>query len=250
LTIGDVRASVAPGVGHLLVPSDELDVRFPGDRKPFSVRMRIVRASADRMAATFLAGTLEVVHHEATLTHAGDRTVLAESVRWEVPEQSGPFADSPLFRRFVRAVLARRLQGIRKLAVAWAGRPVVVGAAIVHRGRLLGQCRSYPARDAGRWELPGGRVEIAEQERDAVVRECREELAVEVTPGSRIGTDIPLPNGMVLRVYAAELVDPCAAPRAVEHREVRWFGPDELGGLDWLEADRLMVHSLRDLLRS
>jgi 8-oxo-dGTP diphosphatase len=126
---------------------------------------------------------------------------------------------------------------------------VVVGAAIVHRGRLLAQQRAWPAADAGRWELPGGRVEDGESETDALVRECAEELGVQVTPGPRIGGSVPLPGGRsVLRIYAATLISPGAEPRAVEHAAVRWLGADELTTVDWLDADRVLLPHLRALL--
>nr|WP_245775748.1 NUDIX domain-containing protein [Saccharopolyspora flava] len=138
---------------------------------------------------------------------------------------------------------------MRELAESWASRPVVVGTALVHEGRLLAQQRGYPAAHAGRWELPGGRVEPGETESDAVVRECREELDVEVRPTGRLGTDVPLDNGMLLRIHTAELVDAGQVPRAVEHREVRWLTAADLPALDWLDTDRVLLHHLRELLR-
>src|SRR5690606_41296970 len=67
-------------------------------------------------------------------------------------------------------------------------------AAIVRAGRLLAQQRGYPDHLAGQWELPGGRVEPGETEVDALVRECVEELGVQVRVGDRVGPDVPLPD--------------------------------------------------------
>lgn len=125
---------------------------------------------------------------------------------------------------------------------------VVVGTAIVRGGQVLAQQRSFPSDCAGRWEFPGGRVEPGESERDAVVRECREELGVEVLPGRMIGPDLPLANGMVLRVYTATLVDPAAVPAAVEHNAVRWVGAEDLDDLPWLDADLALLPDLRTVL--
>lgn len=125
---------------------------------------------------------------------------------------------------------------------------VVVGAAIVRSGRLLAQQRAWPAADAGRWELPGGRVEDGESDLDALVRECVEELGVRVVPGRRIG-GVPLPGGhLVLRVYAATLAEPHAEPRAVEHVTLRWLDTEGLTTVDWLDADRVLLPQLRALL--
>lgn len=69
-----------------------------------------------------------------------------------------------------------------------APRPTVaVGAVVVDgEGRLLVVRRGRePA--AGRWTLPGGRVEAGEAVADAVVREVAEETGLQVAPGDLVG---------------------------------------------------------------
>ncbi len=106
---------------------------------------------------------------------------------------------------------------------------MVVATALRRDGRLLIAQRTRPAALAGRWELPGGRVEPGESEPAAVRRECREELGVPVLVGGRIGTDLPIDAG-VLRVHLAELAPDAPEPRPLEHAALRWVGPDELAG--------------------
>jgi 8-oxo-dGTP diphosphatase len=129
-------------------------------------------------------------------------------------------------------------------------RRLVVAAAVLHQGRVLAQQRAHPPATAGRWELPGGRLEPDESAWDALVRECREELAVEIVPGEQLGPDVPLPGGDVLRVHAARLADPTAQPVPVEHVALRWVDVTELAGLDWLDADRAVLPDLEALLRT
>ncbi|HWB37911.1 MAG TPA: (deoxy)nucleoside triphosphate pyrophosphohydrolase [Rugosimonospora sp.] len=126
---------------------------------------------------------------------------------------------------------------------------VIVGAAIIADGRVLGCARAEPPEMYGRWEFPGGKVEPGESEVEALVRECVEELGVLVRVGDRIGEDVPLGHGWaLLRVYAAELVDG-AQPQRLEHAELRWLGPDELDSVDWLPADAPIVAALRPVLK-
>lgn len=116
---------------------------------------------------------------------------------------------------------------------------VVVGAALRDAaGRLLAARRVTPPG----WEFPGGKVEPGETEPAALVRECREELGVDVEVGHRVGPDVPMPGGLVLRVWTARPVG--GQPVRLEHAELRWLAPDQLHTVDWLPADRPVVTAL------
>jgi 8-oxo-dGTP diphosphatase len=124
-------------------------------------------------------------------------------------------------------------------------RVVVVAGALYAGERLLAARRSAPAELAGRWELPGGKVEPGEPPTDALVRELREELGVEVGELTRVPGEWPLKPGYVLRVWRARLLD--GEPRPLQdHDELRWLGPHEVWSVDWLEQD---VPAVREVLR-
>jgi 8-oxo-dGTP diphosphatase len=152
-------------------------------------------------------------------------------------------------RSRVLAALTALADGVRTRALALADAPVVVGTAIVRGRCLLAQQRSYPADAAGLWELPGGRVEPGESDEDAVVRECAEELGVKVAVGEPVGPDVALPNGMLLRIHRATLVDEDARPHPHDHADLRWLTAGRLGSVPWLPADRVLLPALRRLLR-
>ena len=122
---------------------------------------------------------------------------------------------------------------------------LVVGAAIVRSGRLLVAQRAYPADLAGKWELPGGKVEPGESPAAALVRECREELGIELRVGAQVGADLPIPGGRLLRVFFAEAD---VEPTAREHAALTWATADEIPELDWLPADRPLVPQLLTLV--
>ncbi|WEH35652.1 (deoxy)nucleoside triphosphate pyrophosphohydrolase [Streptomyces sp. AM 4-1-1] len=117
---------------------------------------------------------------------------------------------------------------------------VVVAGAVCDQGRLLAARRSAPPELAGRWELPGGKVEPGESAEQALVRELREELGVETEPVGRISGEWPLKPGYVLQVWTVRLVS--GVPRPLEdHDELRWLGPAETDQVDWLDQDRPAV---------
>jgi 8-oxo-dGTP diphosphatase len=123
---------------------------------------------------------------------------------------------------------------------------VVVGAAIIAGGRLLAAQRAEPPELAGGWEFPGGKVDPGEADEDALVRECREELGVEVKLGERVGGDWPLTATTVLRVWTAEITS--GPPRPLEHLALRWLTAAELYDVDWLDGDRPVVGAVMDHL--
>ena len=126
---------------------------------------------------------------------------------------------------------------------------IIVGAAIVANGRVLGCERAEPPESAGRWEFPGGKVEPGESELDALVRECREELDVEIEVGDRVGADVPLAHGRaLLKVWLARLVT--GEPQPLEHASLRWLSVDELDSVPWLPADAPIVAELARILKS
>nr|WP_243727078.1 NUDIX domain-containing protein [Actinocrispum wychmicini] len=122
-----------------------------------------------------------------------------------------------------------------------------MGTVIVRDRRILAQQRAFPDSVAGLWELPGGRVEPGETDADAVHRECDEELGVGVQPGERVGPDVVLPSGKLLRIYRGT-IPADATPVAREHKGLRWLRRDELTDVEWLPADRILLDCLVDLL--
>ncbi len=105
-------------------------------------------------------------------------------------------------------------------------------------GRVLGARRADPPG----WEFPGGKVEPGETEAAALARELREELGVTAEVGERVGPDVPMPAGRVLRVYAARVT--AGELTRLEHAELRWLAPGDLGTVAWLPADLPVVATL------
>jgi 8-oxo-dGTP diphosphatase len=235
---------------RLLAPGDQVRIGLallPGVRLP--VRMVLAAVSETEVVARVSGGVLPELVRSVRLTPTPAGTLVLDELRWTAPGGPlGRLVDVLLGRRLVLRAQAATLRGLADRAAALAGGPVVVAAAVHRSGRLLVARRARPTALAGRWELPGGRVEPGESELEALGRECREELAAAVTVTGRLGTDLPIEAG-VLRVYAAELAGGAAEPQPLEHDALRWVGPAELAGLDWLDADRAVLADLAGLLR-
>ncbi|MFH8934769.1 (deoxy)nucleoside triphosphate pyrophosphohydrolase [Streptomyces griseosporeus] len=115
---------------------------------------------------------------------------------------------------------------------------VVVGAALLDGGRLLAARRSAPPELAGRWELPGGKVEPGEHPETALTRELHEELGVVADPVERVPGEWPLKPPYVLQVWTARLRPGSARPRPLQdHDALRWLTPGELWDVPWLDQD-------------
>lgn len=108
-----------------------------------------------------------------------------------------------------------------------------VGAIVVdERGRLLLIQRANDP-GAGRWSVPGGRVEAAETSEQALRREMREETALDVTVGPLVGrVERAGPGGTVYAIDDHRCVvvggDPTAGDDAAD---IGWFTPEEIAQL-------------------
>jgi len=125
---------------------------------------------------------------------------------------------------------------------------IVVAGALISESRVLVAQRKRPPELAGLWELPGGKVAPGETDAQALVRELREELGVEVVVGDRIGADVAISGGLTLRAYLVSQTG--GALPAHDHGALRWISAAELPELDWVPADRAWLGELRDFLGS
>ncbi|MBO6136829.1 MAG: (deoxy)nucleoside triphosphate pyrophosphohydrolase [Fibrobacter sp.] len=95
------------------------------------------------------------------------------------------------------------------------------------------------------WEFPGGKVEPGETPQQALVRELKEELAIDVSVGEFICTvdyDYPAFHLTMHCFYCA--IAGGKTPELLEHEAARWLNRAELHSVDWLPADIEVVKAL------
>lgn len=125
----------------------------------------------------------------------------------------------------------------------------VVAALIWRDGRfLICQRPAHKARGL-LWEFVGGKVEPGETQAQALVRECREELAVPLTVGE-VFTEVvhAYPDLTVhLTLFHAAIAE--GEPQLLEHNALRWITPDEIPEYDFCPADVEILEKLRSTYR-
>ena len=128
---------------------------------------------------------------------------------------------------------------------------LVVGAAIVddldRPTTLLSARRTEPPELAGGWELPGGKVDDGEEPLDALLREIREELGVDIEVGALLEGPLacawPLGDRYVIQVWLAKILT--GEPRPLEdHDRLRLLTKSELYGVAWLPDDLPIVKAI------
>jgi 8-oxo-dGTP diphosphatase len=122
----------------------------------------------------------------------------------------------------------------------------VVAAVIIQHGRFLVCKRPDAKRHGGLFEFPGGKVHRGESAEDALRRELREELAVElVHSGEELLAVHDEESPFVVHFVGATIT---GTPALIEHTEIVWATPAELSGMPLAPADRVFVEKV--ILRS
>ena len=124
---------------------------------------------------------------------------------------------------------------------------IAVVAAVIadERGRILLTRRPQGSHMAGLWEFPGGKVEDDETNSEALVRELREELGIEVETGPLLDRAVHTEPGLEIRLSFFTVSIVRGEPIALEGQETRWVGPDDMSRLPMPPADEEFVRSLR-----
>lgn len=123
----------------------------------------------------------------------------------------------------------------------------VVAAVIFKDGKVFATQRGYGEFKDG-WEFPGGKVEPGESPEDALRREIREELEVEVNVGDLIDTieyDYPAFH-LSMKCFACTIAG--GSPHLLEHEAAKWLTSTQLGSVNWLPADVTLIPKIEKML--
>ena len=121
----------------------------------------------------------------------------------------------------------------------------VVAALIWERDKfLICQRPAHKARGL-LWEFVGGKVEPGETKKQALIRECQEELAITLSVGDVfMEVDHQYPDLNVhLTLFNAVIHE--GTPQMLEHNDIRWITPGEIPQYDFCPADEEILKRLQ-----
>ncbi len=123
---------------------------------------------------------------------------------------------------------------------------VHVAAALIRRDDRFMICQRPANKARGLlWEFVGGKVEPGETPSQALVRECREELGVEVETGDVYTELIHKYPDLTIRLTLFNTRIVSGQLQKLEHNDIRWIRPDEIDDYDFCPADEEILALLK-----
>ena len=124
---------------------------------------------------------------------------------------------------------------------------VEVVAALIWKNNKFMICQRPAHKARGLlWEFVGGKVEPGETKEQALIRECREELAVTLSVGD-VFMDVTheYPDITVhLTLFNATIAE--GEPQKLEHNDIRWIEPHEIPQYDFCPADKEILEKITE----
>jgi mutator protein MutT len=124
-------------------------------------------------------------------------------------------------------------------------KPIEAVCAVIRRkDKFLITLRMEKSPMGHCWEFPGGKMEKGETVEECAIRECREEIGVEVKPIRRLqDLNYDYPHGFIhLYFVLCEIV--AGQPQTIECRDAKWIHPSEFEKYEFPPADRGVIEEL------
>ena len=123
----------------------------------------------------------------------------------------------------------------------------VVAAVIVSEGKVFATQRGYGEFKDG-WEFPGGKIEAGETPEEALAREIREELDIEINVGEFIDTiEYDYPNfHLSMDCFWCSIKNGKLTLK--EHEAAKWLNLQTIDSVEWLPADITLIDKIKKRL--
>ncbi len=126
---------------------------------------------------------------------------------------------------------------------------IEVVAAVIKKGdKIFITCRSY-GEFQDMWEFPGGKIEVGETKEEALIREIKEELELDINNLEYLTTvEYDYPN-FHLTMYCF-ICERCGGTLNLNaHNDAKWVSLDELESQDWVPADVEVVEKILEVIK-
>lgn len=126
----------------------------------------------------------------------------------------------------------------------------VTAAIILKDGKVLIAQREDNDKLAGKWEFPGGKIEVGETPRECLKREINEELGVEVEVLEPFGESIYEYENGIIKLIAFWCRWTVGEFSNRVHSQIHWVYPAELDRYEFAPADVPLVEKLKRFLKN
>ena len=124
-----------------------------------------------------------------------------------------------------------------------------VVAAIIKNGegKILITQRNLKKSQGGLWEFPGGKIEKGETREEAIIREIKEELTIEINVESYLGEKVFEYPEKSINLIALNCRVKSGNIYLTEHEEARWVKKEVLNSFEFAPADIFIVKKLQGI---
>ena len=117
-------------------------------------------------------------------------------------------------------------------ALIWKNNKFMICQRPAHKARCL------------LWEFVGGKVEPGETKEQALIRECREELAITLSVGEVFMDVIHEYPDLTVHLTLFNAIIAEGEPQMLEHNDIRWITPSEISNYDFCPADEEILKKI------
>ena len=96
------------------------------------------------------------------------------------------------------------------------------------------------------WEFVGGKVELGETKKQALIRECKEELNVLLSVGDVFMDVIHEYPDIIVHLTLFNAIISEGEPQKLEHNDIQWITPSEIQKYEFCPADEEILKKIKD----
>ena len=119
----------------------------------------------------------------------------------------------------------------------------VVAGIIINQNKILIGKRKDKDIGGGKWEFPGGKIEIGEANSEALERELYEELGISAKIGKELMNYEHMFKTTIYNISFMEIIDYEGEIRNNAHSEIKWVNFSNLLEYDFISGDDRFIQS-------